>query len=224
MEFGIGQDHSLAELYGSALRIITTSIKEGFGFSFLEPWTAGRSLTGRRIDYVCSDFEESGVRFDSLYSSIQIPLESVFVRGLLEKMEKALKKVYSSFGLEMPPHIKSMVEDDMLSLQALDFGRLDEETQESVIRILFFNPEVRRDIISLNPFLGDLSGGEDSSLIEHNRDVVAGMYGGERIVRILLDAYRSAAGKPVVQKLSKQMLLDLYLDPLRFSLVGMGNG
>jgi glycosyltransferase involved in cell wall biosynthesis len=224
MEFGAGLTHTLAELYGSACRVITTSVKEGFGFSFLEPWTAGRFLSGRRIDYVCGDFEEAGVRFDSLYSSIQIPLEYISVRLILGKMERAIEKVYEAFGLSMPLHIESMMKDNILSLKTMDFGRLDEESQESVIRMLFFNREARRDIVSLNPFLGDLENpGEDSSLADHNREVIAKMYGRERIAEILFDAYK-AASRPVTHKLSRQVLLDLYLDPLRFSLVGTGSG
>jgi hypothetical protein len=41
--------------------------------------------------------------------------------------------------------------------------------------------------------------------------------------RILMEAYQSVM-VPVVHKISKPVLLDLYLDPLRFSLVGIGYG
>jgi hypothetical protein len=224
VEFGAGLTHSFAELYGSSCRIITTSIKEGFGFSFLEPWTAGRSLSGRRIDYVCEDFEGSGLHFDSLYSSIRIPLEYISIHSLSGKMEKALEGVYAAFGLEIPSRLERMMKEEFAASQTIDFGRLDEETQESVIRILFFNKEARRDIVSLNPFLAELAGEDDESFIGYNREVVERMYGGERVSRILLDTCRSIPGHPVVQKLSKQMLLDFYVDPLHFSLIGTGNG
>ncbi|MDR1288251.1 MAG: glycosyltransferase family 1 protein [Treponema sp.] len=224
VEFGAGLNYSLAELYGSSCRIITTSVKEGFGFSFLEPWTAGRSLSGRRIDYVCEDFEGSGLHFDSLYSSIRIPLEYISVHSLSGKMEKALEGVYAAFGLEMPFRLEHMMKEEFAASGTIDFGRMDEETQESVIRILFFNKEARRDIVSLNPFLAELAGEDDGSFIEYNREVVERMYSGERVSRILLDTCRSVPDHPVVQKLSKQMLLDLYLDPLRFSLIGTGSG
>ncbi|MDL2228680.1 glycosyltransferase, partial [Treponema sp. OttesenSCG-928-L16] len=68
VEFALGLDSGLPELLGTSLCIISSSVKEGFGFSFLEPWTAGRAVIGRRIEYVCRDFEENGIRFDALYS------------------------------------------------------------------------------------------------------------------------------------------------------------
>jgi hypothetical protein len=44
-----------------ARTVLTTSLKEGFGFSFLEPWTAGIPVAGRRLEAVCLDFEDEGV-------------------------------------------------------------------------------------------------------------------------------------------------------------------
>jgi hypothetical protein len=81
----------------SAICVITTSVKEGFGFSFLEPWTAGRTVIGRRIDYVCKDFEEAGVRFDKLYSEIKIPLVYISTPVLRKKMEHALDDIYRAW-------------------------------------------------------------------------------------------------------------------------------
>jgi hypothetical protein len=56
VEFELGSADTFSRIVGSAYCVITTSVKEGFGFSFLEPWNAGRAVIGRRIDYVCKDF------------------------------------------------------------------------------------------------------------------------------------------------------------------------
>jgi glycosyltransferase involved in cell wall biosynthesis len=225
VEFALGLEHSLSELYGTALGALSTSNKEGFGFSFLEPWTAGRGLIGRRIDYVCRDFEEQGVRFDSLYREIGIPAIYVSPRRIINKMRKALGEVYGAFGAEIPSHVMRIMIEDISSRETLDFGRLDDDTQESIIRVLAVNRGVYQDIAGLNPFLEQLSRWKgDEELIEHNRETVLRMYGRERIFRILFDAYRAVMERPVVHKLSKQMMLDLYLDPLRFSLAGIGHG
>jgi glycosyltransferase involved in cell wall biosynthesis len=228
MEWGLGLDHSLPEMYGSALSVISTSVKEGFGFSFLEPWTAGRGLMGRRIDYVCRDFEEAGLRFDSLYSGIDIPLVYISTGKLKKEMEQAMIRVYRAFGLEIPPRMIRMMNEDLFSRDVLDFGRLNEEAQAAVIRTLASRREARRDIMARNLFLGYLEEGgpggtEHEGLIESNGKIVRRVYGRERISEILLDAYRQVIENQVIQKISKPMLLDLYLDPLRFSLVGLGD-
>jgi glycosyltransferase involved in cell wall biosynthesis len=224
VEFGLGVEHSLEELLGTAVCALSTSIKEGFGFSFLEPWTAGRSLIGRRIDYVCKDFENAGVSYDSLYSEIKIPSEYVSPGMLRNKMETAIHKVYRAFGLEVPAHMMRMMTEDLFSQETLDFGRLDEEFQESIIRTIQHNRTAYQDVAALNPFLGSLADREENgAVIETNRKLILENYGRERMSKILTDTYQ-AVMDPVAHKISKPVLLDLYLNPLRFSLVGMGHG
>jgi glycosyltransferase involved in cell wall biosynthesis len=225
VEFELGLKYSLPELLGSAVCALTTSVKEGFGFSFLEPWIAGRGLMGRRIDYVCRDFEEEGLRFDGLYSSLEIPSDYIFIGGLRKKMEDTMKGVYQSFGMEAPPYLKQMITEDLGDRSSVDFGRLDEEIQESIIRVLNANRTVRCDVARVNPLLERLGDYEaDEGLIEANQKAIAEKYGRERIVKLLLEIYRSVMDRPVKQKILKSVLLELYLDPLRLSLVGMSHG
>jgi glycosyltransferase involved in cell wall biosynthesis len=225
VEFEVGVHHSLATTLGSALCVITTSVKEGFGFSFLEPWTAGRAVIGRRIDYVCGDFEEAGVRFDSLYTSLNIPTAYISPTAFRKKMENAITVTYRSFGLNIPAYLLKHTTDEIFSRETLDFGCFDEEFQEYLIRTLASNDTVRRDIVEANPFLANLAAWRpDEALIEENRINVEKMYGRERISSLLRTAYRNVQDNPVVHKLSKGILLELYLDPLKFSLVGFGNG
>jgi hypothetical protein len=224
MEFALGKDHSLEELLGTAVCALSTSIKEGFGFSFLEPWTAGRSIIGRRVDYVCKDFENAGVSYDSLYSEIKIPSEYISPVMVRNKMESSIRKVYGAFGLEVPVHMMRMMTEELFSRDTLDFGRLDEEFQESIIRTIRHNRIAFQDVAALNHFLEKLADWkEDEALIGENRRIIMENYGEERMSKILMDTYRVAM-VPVVHKISKPVLLDLYLNPRRFSLVGMDYG
>lgn len=51
---------------------ITTSIQEGFGMVYMEPWLLGTPVIGRDIEMVTKDLINSGVSFPLLYNSIQI--------------------------------------------------------------------------------------------------------------------------------------------------------
>lgn len=51
---------------------ITTSMREGFGMVFLEPWLVGTPVMGRNISYVTEDLIESGVEFPMLYDKILV--------------------------------------------------------------------------------------------------------------------------------------------------------
>jgi hypothetical protein len=227
VEFELGLRHSLADLLGTSVCALSTSVKEGFGFSFLEPWTAGRGLFGRRIDYVCADFERAGVRFDGLYTSIEIPVECITGAGagIVRKMEAAMRRIYQSFGLQAPDRVMQALADDFTGRQTVDFGRLDGETQETVIRAVYADHGLRRQIAGLNPMLEALADRrEDGALIEANRRAIAEQYGGERIVEQLLRIYQAVIDRPVSQRLSKPALLELYLDPMRLSLIGISDG
>ncbi|MDR1250910.1 MAG: glycosyltransferase family 1 protein [Treponema sp.] len=231
VEFELGLRYSLADLLGSSVRALSTSVKEGFGFSFLEPWTAGRGLFGRRVEYVCADFERAGVRFDGLYSSLEVPLEYLggaannAVSGLEQKMESAMRRIYRSFALEAPERVMRALAEDLRGRETIDFGRLDEELQESLIRACHGNPSALRHTTAINPLLEALGDGqEDEELIEANRRVIAEQYGSDRIVKLLLKIYQTVLDHQVSQRISKSTLLELYLDPLRLSLVGISDG
>jgi glycosyltransferase involved in cell wall biosynthesis len=224
VEFEVGVRGDFADLLGSAQAVLTTSVKEGFGFSFLEPWTAGRAALGRRIEYVCKDFEDAGIVFDSLYGEVKIPMEYVSLPALKLKMEQAMIRIYQAFGLEPPEYMIRMMAETFLSEQTIDFGRLDEEFQIGVIKTLASNATVFRDIAALNPFLAGIGDWRsDEALIAANNERIRRAYGRERIAGLLRDTYRAVLEHPVVHSLSKIRLLGLYLDPLRLSLVGVGH-
>lgn len=223
VEFEVGLHHPLPELYGRARAIITTSVKEGFGFCFLEPWTAGRAVIGRRIDYVCSDFEKEGLQFPDLYESIDIPFAYIPPVILRKKIEGTLRKVYEDFNLELAPHVLKLITDDLFSREVFDFGRMDEELQRDVITMAASNEAVQEDLRELNPFLQGLQNwSEDPALIESNRSQVFQHYREEVVLDRLLAAYRGVKERPVKMHISRSILLDLFLDPLKVSLVGIG--
>lgn len=51
---------------------LTTSIQEGFGMVFMEPWLLGTPVVGRDIPMVTSDLKASGVQFPLLYDKLVV--------------------------------------------------------------------------------------------------------------------------------------------------------
>ena len=70
VQFEAGRHHDFSDIISSAAFLITTSITEGFGFSFLEPWTTGKCLWGRKLKEICIGFEEKGGNIRSSLWSI----------------------------------------------------------------------------------------------------------------------------------------------------------
>lgn len=51
---------------------VTTSVLEGFGMVYLEPWMAGTPVVGRDLPWLTDDLKGYGVEFQRLYKSVNI--------------------------------------------------------------------------------------------------------------------------------------------------------
>ena len=69
---------------------ITTSIREGFGMAFMEPWLYHTPVIGRNIDYIVKDFFEVGLSFPNNYNKLIIPDNESDFKNLSEKEQKCV--------------------------------------------------------------------------------------------------------------------------------------
>jgi glycosyltransferase involved in cell wall biosynthesis len=72
LKFEAGEQVNYEELINISDFCITTSIREGFGMVYLEPWLAGTPVIGRDLPYITRDLKNQGVDFPRLYNSILI--------------------------------------------------------------------------------------------------------------------------------------------------------
>lgn len=68
--FDVGEDREFSEVLGITDRCITTSVMEGFGMVFLEPWLFSVPVVGRDLLNVSDDFKRAGIKFPYLYEKI----------------------------------------------------------------------------------------------------------------------------------------------------------
>ncbi len=64
--------YSIGDLYRIADLVITTSILEGFGFTYLEPWLLDRAVIGRSIPFITLDFQATGMKLGHLYTALVV--------------------------------------------------------------------------------------------------------------------------------------------------------
>ncbi|MFW6378716.1 MAG: glycosyltransferase [Nanoarchaeota archaeon] len=67
---------TIANLYDISDAAITTSIYEGFGYAFVEPWLSRTPLVGRDLPETTSDFKNNGLDMGSLYSNTEFEARS----------------------------------------------------------------------------------------------------------------------------------------------------
>lgn len=63
--------YSMSDLYSMSDIVLTTSILEGFGMVFIEPWLFNKPLIGRNL-FVTKDFREAGMKLGHLYDSLRV--------------------------------------------------------------------------------------------------------------------------------------------------------
>ena len=69
-ETGVIVNHE--DLIGISDFCITTSIREGFGMVYLEPWLAGTPVSGRDIPCITDDLRKYKLEFPRLYDRIEV--------------------------------------------------------------------------------------------------------------------------------------------------------
>jgi len=154
--FDQGLDHSLDELYARAAAVLSTSIKEGFGLSYLEPASRGRATLGRRLGRVVVDFEEQGLSFPALYERLAVPSGLFDADGFAARATGAVIAAARSYGVpERGEALARSVVASVLESGAAgpDFGRLDEEAQTQVLRSVAGGAAGRARLLAANPFL-----------------------------------------------------------------------
>ncbi len=133
--WGIGMDgRSFDDVVGSAAACITTSVGEGFGMSFLEPYVMGRRVVGRNLPDITKGFQQDGVRLDHLYPSVPVDADRVDA-GFWDRAVAQIGQWRKTMGFSQPLTLEELkaawVEDGQI-----DLGRIDEEGQRHVIRTL----------------------------------------------------------------------------------------
>ncbi len=205
-------------LLASSHALISTSVGEGFGLAFLEPWLIGRPLAGRDLPEITADFIAAGVDLGGLYRRIPVPLDWLDAAALRQRMDSALAAAANAYGRERD-------EDDLARAWGaaldqsgrIDFGRLDEAAQVRVLRHLCADPAARSALDVTRPPLAD-----GPALIAANRSVIERRYmiDGygrrlEAIYSILLDSQSA----PVRDHADGQALIACFQAPERLYLL-----
>lgn len=204
-------------LLASTHALVTTSVAEGFGLAFLEPWLAKRPLVGRDLPEITRDFSTAGLDLNGLYERLDVPLDWLDQERLRQAMERAIEQVMAAYGREETAADLERLWDCAVHGGSIDFGRLDEMAQEEIIRHLAANV---RDATYLRP--ARLAGSTLADPISRNRAVAERDYSiagyGCRLERIY-QSLVEATVEPVLDAADGAALLDRFLAPERLFLL-----
>jgi hypothetical protein len=205
------------DLLRSAWATVTTSIAEGFGMAFLEPWLVGRAVSGRNLAEITTEFVRAGVDLPHLYERLEVPVEWLGQDVLEQRARQGLERTWSAYGRslhadDLQRALRAWIQD-----RQVDFGRLDEALQEQVIRTLVKSPAARQQLVPAQ--LPDP--GAELGLTGKNREAILANYGLEQYGPRLLELYQQVMESPVepLGSLAGETVLDQFLAPERLYLL-----
>lgn len=210
LAFGETGELSFPELIHRADTLITTSVAEGFGLAFLEPWLAGKTVVGRDLPAITRDFTQEGIQLDHLYDRLEVPAEWVDLDALRTAMAGGLEQSYESYGRSVPRNGFDRLWAETVQNGRVEFGRLNEALQQEAIR------NCRPGEVE-TPSLE----GCDPELVEINRNLIEDRYGRAGYGDTLRQVYHQVATSPLdeVTYHDPDAILSSFLRPEDFMLL-----
>jgi hypothetical protein len=218
--FEAGLTREYSDLVLSADFLITTSISEGFGFSFLEPWTAHKMLWGRKLPDICQDFEKKSIRLDHLYSRLDVPMDWIDKQRFFAKWTSGIQNIRDAFGMSIDETAVKNAYNRIVACKTIDYGLLNESFQKQIISTLLSDTANRNQMLRLNPFL--LAHSEipnKDELIQNNMKAILHHYNPRKYTETIMGIYTKVIQKNIRQKINKQKLLSEFVTPDNFSLL-----
>lgn len=190
LHFDVGQhaDVSFLENVRAADLIVSTSVAEGFGMAYLEPWLMGREVIARRLPGVTMDFESTGIDLKRFYDRIPIPGERSWLEACRSETSSAERQAWS----ELPTSFRPVIEDDQeIRSGTIDFARLTTNRQIEILQRMSedeeFEKAIREHSKDLLTHLDDalLDSRSMQETIRQNAEVVRSEYSATRTAQKL---------------------------------------
>ncbi len=222
--FNASCSYPFSGLVKSSAMLITTSITEGFGFAFLEAWTAKKLLWGRRLSGICTDFEKNGIDLSHLYDRLLVPLDFFDEESFSLSWRNAMTFALKRFGLPGGQNMVSGFYKSITKSGTIDFGFLSEPFQRQVLDRIITSPAARDRLLHLNKdgLLQDILRNA-GRLILSNKKAVSHSYNSEKCGHELFEIYHKIIRTPVKHVLDKKKLAKAFVDPEKFSLLKWGS-
>ena len=220
VEFESGLKNDFSKLVLSSRFLITTSITEGFGFSFIEPWCAKKVIWGRKLPDICRDFENNGISLGHLYAELLVPVEWIEKDNFYQKWKGCILKNCKLLNYDIDESSIDKIFSQVVKNEIIDFGLLDESLQKKIISRIMSSKNEKKELIRLNPYLASVGIVPDKQmLIKNNMKAVFTNYGKDIYKEKLIEIYKKVSNNPVSHSIDKKILLSRFLDPRHFSLL-----
>ena len=217
-QFGLGKQHSFDALIKTAHAIVTTNMGDGFASSYLEPYLVDAQLVGRDLPDITRTFTNNGIRLDGLYPRLDIPVSWIGVDHLRKTVHHALVRYYQYYRQVFQKSMADEAMDNLTQGDLVDFGRLDESMQRTVIEMVSQNKSLKLEFApeKLDRLLSVAE-------LESNRTIVETTFNFEMFCKALIEIYHSIleSEDSRAEFLDTTAVLNQFIDPKHFNLQGI---
>lgn len=212
---GADADRSYESWREHATHFLTTSVAEGFGFTFLEPLAIGKSLLGRDLPEITCDFRSHGIEHHFLYQRLPIPLAHLDGDALRLELERAMKELYERYERPLDANTLQEAWEHLTAGRDVDFGNLPESFQEKLIREA---SQHDKSSCSLFPILREWLQKVLADETAQDQPADLAYYSPENGIDRLLALYQSAlhSQRTPPRWLDREAVLTQFLHPHRF--------
>lgn len=133
----VGSAFSFDDLLLASDVVVSTSLLEGFGFTFLEGANRGRPLVGRNLRDVTADFVDTGFPVAALYDEFLVPIDGQTRKEMIKKGQRFAQKQGRLLRLKYSTIEKFSEEvKAIFANTAVDFGFLELNQQIHIAGLL----------------------------------------------------------------------------------------
>ena len=180
---------TFAQSLSASSFVLSTSVAEGFGMAFLEPWLMGKRVVARRLKNVVGDFESSGMNLAQFYQSVLIPGSKSWLQECRSEVAKQKQLAFASLPINFAPTSREHDEPDS---DAIDFGQLIPTRQVEVLKRISIDAGFEKHTQERNATLvASLQCQDDAKLVDENAELVANEYTIEKTTERLAVIYQT---------------------------------
>lgn len=210
--------------------ILTTSIAEGFGMVFLESQLVERSLMGRDLPEITTEFRKAGMTFTGLHEQVLVPLETIGTKAVRASLAAMHRETCQGFGAQPLTDADLASEIEHLTMDGvIDFARLTTDQQATLIEQVVRDPAVRKQVRQsmaglATQLAGEIDFGDE---IQANAQVVRDVYSPSTIGQRLACVYDTIMASPIQEAPAienSDALLQHFLHPKRLHAVRLEGG
>ncbi len=180
------------EIMAQSTGAVTTSVREGFGLAFLEPWTLGKAVTGRDLPDITRDFKAHDIDLSHFYTHLDVPLTAEEQHILSEAYRAYAQACGDAMGISM-----STERLDQIAVQKVgpwtDFAALDRQTQMDWVERVVVDASLAARIRQRNHMHLHRLWSIVSEQVQHNRQQIRQHYGLHVYGTSLVKLYRQMA-------------------------------